>query len=175
MSKAPRLRTATREVARRLEGVRINVLRAIDDLLKTEINPVTKVTVGEALAETGENAVNHIQQRLKTRGLENEKIAAETLSLLSKIEDERILAQAQANEKQAQTVEIRVRTLHQLLDLLERMEPNAIATLYSSFHGPVGTGAVIQHADDLVLLENQSDDAEDAEFVENEDPALDPA
>lgn len=123
-----------------VSALRQKVLDALNGVLDTVIDPRRKLTVRDELGEVGSNALSSLKEHLRTTGLNNEKIQAETLLVLeqaSEIRDRRV---AQTMKSQAETERLRLENLEkqisivrQLLILTEETEPNPVTELFDGF------------------------------------------
>ena len=123
--------------------LRKKLVRALDELLDIVVNPKTNATVRDEIEETASAAFEHLKERLKTRGLENDKLTAETAHILERVRDLRDRREADLKHKRAVTEGILLDNLTKKLDLVERiqqmverLEPNALVSLYSELDRP---------------------------------------
>lgn len=123
--------------------IRSQLLKAIQDLLQTEISPRSKVTVGDELAEIAGGALSYVKAHLSAKGLENEKVAAETLLIVEKAREIRDRTRADLEKSAAETERIHLENFDKKLGIVERVwamaekfEPNKIVLLNRAFVKP---------------------------------------
>jgi hypothetical protein len=121
-----------------LVRLRKKLLAALDGLLDTVINRKTQTTVREEIEEATVSALAYLKERMKTRGLENDKLAAETLLVLEQVRDLRERRQEQLRRARAHTegvildnLDKKISLVERALEMLSRLEPNAIVSLYA--------------------------------------------
>lgn len=126
-----------------LTRLRKKLVHALDELLDTVINPKTKATVREEIEEATVTALEHLKARMKTRGLENDKLTAETVLILEQVRDLRERREEELVGTRARTESVVLDNLNKKIDLVERMlqvvgkiEPNALITLYNDLARP---------------------------------------
>lgn len=120
-----------------LAKLRKKLAGALDELLNTVVNARTNATVRDEIEETTVAALEHLKERLKTRGLENDKLAAETALILEQVRDLRDRRETDLKHKRAVTEGVLLENLSKKLDLVERiremverLEPSALVALY---------------------------------------------
>lgn len=125
-----------------LKSFRKKLLAALDGLLGVVIDPVRATTVRDELGELSGGALGHFKEQLRTKGLENEKIAAETLLIIEKAREIRDKTEAEARKSHAETERIALENLDKKISIVERlmkmskdMEPNAVVRLLGEFEG----------------------------------------
>jgi lambda repressor-like predicted transcriptional regulator len=121
-------------------ALRQRLLAALGGLLDTIVNPRTNATVRDELAELGGSARDTLKAQLSKPGLENEKIAAETLHILEKAREIRARTQADIDKSTAETERInldnldkKIALVEKLIGMAERMEANAVVDLLGRF------------------------------------------
>lgn len=136
----------------RIRKLRRTLLDALENLLSTSIDAERKVTVRDELSDTATSALADLKARLKTRGLENDKIAAETLLILQEVASLREKtasdvrrADAEIEAIQLDNLDKKIAIVERALATLDRLEPSAITQLYKSF---IGAGALPAPLDD---------------------------
>ncbi len=134
-----RLRPAEAEVAR-VNGLRRRLIEALHAVLDTVVDPERQTTVADELDELGRGTLDHVRARLASRGLENEKIAAETALVLEQVRAVRERTRAEVRRTDAEADSLRLDNLdrkiaivERLLDMTSRLEPNALVELYQRF------------------------------------------
>jgi len=120
-----------------LNRLKKRLIRALDKLLDTVVNSRTNTTVREEIEETSVTALEHLKERMRTRGLENDKLTAETLLILEQVRDLRERREEELKHSRAKTETVILGNLNKKIDLVERMlqmvgkiEPNALIALY---------------------------------------------
>lgn len=131
------------------DRLREKLLAALDGLLDTVINSKTQTTVRDELEEAAVSALDHLKERMKTRGLENDKLAAETLLILEQVRDLRERRQEQLRRARAHTEGVILDNLDKKISLVERalktlgkLEPSALISLYADLSPPSATKAL---------------------------------
>jgi hypothetical protein len=139
ISSAPKL-IPDATLSKQVQDFRSKLLVALDSVLNTVIDPKHQTTIRDELGEIGGNALSLLKDHLRTKGLENDKIAAETLLVLEKVRELREKTAADALRSKAETEGILLKNLdtkigivEKLLKMAESLEPNAIASLYAGF------------------------------------------
>lgn len=122
---------------RRRFGQRLR--KAMNALLDVVIDVKTGASVRQTAGSMTADALEHLRERLRTRGLENEKLAAETLLILKQAE----LVAAQARQANAEAdgidlknLETRIRLVKDLMAMHEAMQPPALITMLDRLSGP---------------------------------------
>jgi hypothetical protein len=135
VSNPSRLLPGTNRTA--LDRLRKKLIGALDELLDTVINSKTNATVREELEETTVTALEHLKERMRTRGLENDRLTAETLLILEQVRDLRERREEELKRTRAKTESVVLDNLNKKIGLVERMlqtvgklEPNALVALY---------------------------------------------
>ncbi len=123
---------------------RSKLIDALEGLLDTVINQKTNATVRDEIGEAPGLALDHLKERLKTRGLENDRLTAETLLILEQVQDLREKRKAAIKRSNAQTETIILDNLNRKIALVktfqsmvDELEPSAIVSLYGEF-APAG-------------------------------------
>lgn len=131
------------------DRLRKKLLGALDGLLDTVINSKTQTTVRDEIEEATVTALDHLKERMKTRGLENDKLAAETLLILEQVRDLRERRQEQLRRARAHTEGLILDNLDKKISLVERalkmlgkLEPSALVSLYADLATPSATKAL---------------------------------
>jgi hypothetical protein len=124
----------------RIGAFREKLFEALEGLLGTVINPRTKTTVRDELEEVGGSALDYLKAHLRKKGLENERIEAETIHILEKVREIRARTEADVHKSAAETERISLENLdkkitivEKLLQMADRMEPNAVVNLLGNF------------------------------------------
>lgn len=120
-----------------LNKLRKKLVNALDELLDTVINSKTKTTVRDEIEETAVSALEHLKERMKTRGLENDKLTAETMLILEQVRDLRERREEELKHSRAKTESLvldnldkKISIVERVSKMVERIEPSAIVTLY---------------------------------------------
>ncbi len=128
------------KAAQRIGDFRNKLFDALEGLLGTIIDPKNNTTVGDELEEVSSGALAYLKDHLKTRGLENEKISAETLQILEKAREIRERTRADVKRSHAETERItlenfdkKIAIVEKLLKMADQMAPNAIVSLFAGF------------------------------------------
>ena len=120
------------------------MLDAINQLFET---PITiggeERSLGEEIGEAGLQAYQHIKERMKTRELGNEKIAAEAMLILEQanaVRERRLSDRAKSaleiKQMQAELLRQNIENARDMLDLLRKVEPSAAVDLLTAFDRP---------------------------------------
>ena len=126
-----------------VQDIRKKLLTAIQDLLATQISPTSKATVADEIGDLAQGALGFVKAHLGAKGIENEKIAAETVHLLEKAREVRDRTRADVAKTQAETERVMLENFEKKLALVERLstmaeklEPNAFVVLSQTFVKP---------------------------------------
>lgn len=123
--------------------LRTRLLDSLDSLLTATIDTRRQRTVADELGDFGANVLSDLRARLRSRELANEKLSAETLLILEQSRDlaerrEVELRQSHAETERTtlQNVLTKIDIVEKLLELTQRLEPNAVLTLLPTFDTP---------------------------------------
>lgn len=123
------------DIAARIANIKSRMLDQIDTLLNTEVGE-TGNTVKDELSSVGAALYDDLRARLQRRGLENEKLEAETLKLLEEVkslQQERLEKSRRAEEElvalQLDNISKRMQLIRENLQLLDNFEPDALVDL----------------------------------------------
>jgi ORF6N domain-containing protein len=124
------------EGRRALQRFRTRLANALTALLDTVVDVQTKRTVRDVGQTLSAEALLHIQERLRTRGLENAKLEADTSLLLAQAEQ--ILAAARKTHAEADSIDIqnlerRIDVVRKLIDMSKDLEPAEFVELLDTF------------------------------------------
>lgn len=122
---------------------RKKLAKAMNTLLDTVIDVKTGASVGETAGTMTADALENLRQRLRSRGLENEKLEAETLLILKQAE----LVEAQVRKSDAETKGIDLANLQTQIDLVKQ-----IMALHHDMQPPALIGMLSQLAQPITLL-----------------------
>jgi hypothetical protein len=111
---------------------RRKLIRAMETLLDSVVDPDTGATVSQTARELGLDAVGNLRERMRSKGLENEKLEAETLLILKQVEQ--VTAEVRRTNAEAASIEItnvekRIGLVRQLVDMHRQVEPPAIVEM----------------------------------------------
>jgi hypothetical protein len=135
------------QAATRLGVFRGKILDALEGVLATVVNPRTNTTVRDELGDLGTSAFDYLKAHLRTKGLENERIEADTLQILERVREIRTRTQADVQRSAAETEKIHLENLDKKIAIVERllkmsdqMAPNAVVELMGGFSRQVVDG-----------------------------------
>lgn len=122
-----------RETVRKL---RKRLAAAVGRLLDTMIDPATDQTLGEASKALGTKALHNIQERLRSKGLENAKLEADSSLVLAQAE--KVLAEARKARAEADGLDIenfekRIGAVKRVAELIREIEPPEVLALIEQF------------------------------------------
>ncbi|WP_229735725.1 ORF6N domain-containing protein [Novosphingobium marinum] len=124
---------------------RKKLAKAMDQLLDTVIDVKTGASVRETAGSMSADALEHLRQRLRQKGLENEKLEAEVQLILAQAE----LVAAQVRETDQKTdaialgnLKTRIRLVRELADLNRQMSPPALVSMLDRLSHPQGALAL---------------------------------
>lgn len=126
-------------LAGQMAKVRAQLFKAVADLLNTEIDPKSKTTVADEIGDLASSARGYIKAHLDAKGLENEKISAETVLVLEKAREVRAQIAKSAAETEGINLanfEKKLAIAERCLAMAEKLEPNAIVLLNRAFAKP---------------------------------------
>jgi hypothetical protein len=120
---------------------RTRLANALTALLDTIVDAQSKRTVRDVVQKLGLEAVLNIQARLRTKGLENAKLEADTSLLLTQAEQ--ILAATRKTNAEAASIDIqnlerRIDVVKKLVDLSKDLEPAEFVELLDTFEAKPG-------------------------------------
>lgn len=124
------------ESKRAIRKLRTRLVDALTALLDVVVDARNNQTVGQAGRKLSSEAIQHIQERLRTRGLQNAKLEADTSLILAQAEQ--ILAatrktHAEADSIDIQNLERRIDVVKKLIDMSRDLEPTAFVELLDTF------------------------------------------
>jgi hypothetical protein len=105
----------------RIGAFREKLLDALEGLLGTVIDPRTKATVRDELEEVGGSALDYLKAHLRKKGLENERIEAETIHILEKVREIRARTEADVHKSAAETEKINLENLDKKIAIVEKL------------------------------------------------------
>jgi deoxyadenosine/deoxycytidine kinase len=125
---------------RKLRG---RIIKAVDDLLNTVVDPKQQTTVKDELTVMARGAVDHIREWLRSRKVGNEKIEAETCLLLEQVRDmyerrqsDLAIAAVVRENKHLANFEKKITIVEKLLVMYDKLEPNAVIDLVGQYIDP---------------------------------------
>ncbi len=123
-----------------IRKLRKRIIKAVDDLLNTIVDPEQKITVRDELTDTARGAVDHIKEWLRSRKVGNEKIEAETCLLLEQVRDmyerrqsDLATAAVDRENKYLANFEKKIAIVEKLLVMYDKLEPNAVIDLVGQY------------------------------------------
>jgi hypothetical protein len=121
---------------RALARFKRSLVKALASLLDTLADARRNKTVRAVTADVSSEAIQHIQERLKSKGLENAKLAADTTLVLAQAEQ--VLAAVRKTEAEAdsiaiQNLERRIGVVRELIRMSKELEPAEFVELLSTF------------------------------------------
>lgn len=116
--------------------LRQKLIAALDRLLDTVIDARTSQSVRETARELTAGALENIRERLRTRGLENVKLDAETQLVLA--EAEKIAAAVRRSDAEVEGLHLdnltkRIAIVRDMIKLQQELEPNQVVQLLERF------------------------------------------
>lgn len=136
---ASRLAPSEEEAAARA-NVRMQVVKAIESLLNTRIDPDAGTTIREEMGEVASAAMSHIKELMRARKVSNERIEAEALLIVEQTRD--VFERRQADfagatldreRKALENFEKKIALVLQLLGMMDKLAPNAVVGLLPRF------------------------------------------
>lgn len=129
--------------------------KALNALLDAVIDAETGATVRSEGHKLGVKALQNIQERLRTKGLENAKLEADTSLVLA--EAEKVLAEARRTHTEADTNDIenlerKINLVKKLIQISKELEPVEFIELMDTFDRPAAQKA-ISHQTSYPMLE----------------------
>ena len=123
-----------------IRKLRKRIIKAVDDLLNTVVDPEQKTTVKDELTDVARGAVEHIKEWLRSRKIGNEKIEAETCLLLEQVRDlyerrqsDLATAEVDRENKHLANFEKKITIVEKLMEMYDRLEPNAVIDLMGQY------------------------------------------
>lgn len=125
-------RATVRKLRKRLAG-------AVNKLLDTMVDPDKEQTLGEASKAISAKALANVQERLRTKGLENAKLEADSHLVLAQAE--KVLAEARKARAEADGLDIdnfekRINAVKRIAELIREIEPPEVIELIEQFEAP---------------------------------------
>lgn len=124
------------DIAAEAHALRKRLFKALNALLDTVIDIRTGHTVRETARDLTAEALGHIRERLRERGLENLKLEAETRKILA--EAEKVAAEIRRADAETEGLRLanltrRIGLVRELIALQRDMEPTQLVQLLDTF------------------------------------------
>lgn len=130
-----------KEALAQVRRLKKRLVKAVENLLETDIDARRKTTVGDALGGTAKGLVDHLNAWLAAPRMKNEQIAAETMKVIEQTRDIYERRQADLERSSAETERIVLENVKTKLDLVEKilamaekLEPGALAEVLPPFN-----------------------------------------
>jgi hypothetical protein len=124
---------ASRRAIRKLKTRLVDALTALLDIVVDVRNKQTAAQIGQKLSS---EALQNIQDRLRTRGLQNAKLEADTSLVLAQAEQTLATTRkthAEADSIDIQNLERRIDVVKKLFDMSKTLEPTEFVELLDTF------------------------------------------
>lgn len=124
------------ESRRAIQRFKSRLASALTALLDTIVDVQSKRTARELGQSLGADAVQNIQDRLRTRGLQNTKLEADTTLVLAQAEQTLAATRkthAEADSIDIQNLERRIDVVKKLIDMSKHLEPAEFVELMDNF------------------------------------------
>lgn len=124
------------ESRRAIQRFKSKLANALTALLDTIVDVQSKRTARELGQSLGADAVQNIQDRLRTRGLQNTKLEADTTLVLAQAEQTLAATRkthAEADSIDIQNLERRIDVVKKLIDMSKHLEPAEFVELMDNF------------------------------------------
>ena len=124
------------ESRRAIQRFKSRLANALTALLDTIVDVQSKRTARELGQSLGADAVQNIQDRLRTRGLQNTKLEADTTLVLAQAEQTLAATRkthAEADSIDIQNLERRIDVVKKLIDMSKHLEPAEFVELMDTF------------------------------------------
>lgn len=129
------------EARRAVRKFKTKLVKSLSSLLDTIVDVQNKRTAREVGKTLGAEAVQNIQERLRTRGLENTKLEADTTLVLAQAEQTLAAARkahAEADSIDIQNLERRIDVVKKLIDMSKDLDPAEFVELMDNFEAEPG-------------------------------------
>ena len=138
---SPENRRAIRQFKSRLIG-------ALTALLDTVVDVQNKSTVRDVARTIGSEAIQHIHERLHTKGLQNAKLEADTTLLLAQAEQ--VLAATRKTHSEADSIDIqnlerRIDVVKKLIEMSKDLEPAEFVELLETVESEADLKLITAH------------------------------
>lgn len=124
------------EARRAIQRFKTKLVKSLSALLDTIVDVQNKRSARELGKTLGADAVQNIQDRLRTRGLENTKLEADTSLVLAQAEQTLAAtrkAHAEADSIDIQNLERRIDVVKKLIDMSKDLDPADFVELMDNF------------------------------------------
>ena len=124
------------ESRKAIQKFKSRLVKALSALLDTVVDVQSKRTVREAGRNIGSEALEHIQERLRTRGLQNAKLEADISLVLAQAEQTLAAARkihAEADSIDIHNLERRIDVVKKLIEMSKELEPAEFVELLDAF------------------------------------------
>jgi ORF6N domain-containing protein len=124
------------ESRRAIQKFKTKLANALTALLDTIVDVQSKRTARELGQSLGADAVQNIQDRLRSRGLQNTKLEADTTLVLAQAEQTLAATRkthAEADSIDIQNLERRIDVVKKLIDMSKHLEPAEFVELMDTF------------------------------------------
>ena len=138
------------ESRRAIQRFKSRLANALTALLDTIVDVQSKRTARELGQSLGADAVQNIQDRLRTRGLQNTKLEADTSLVLAQAEQTLAATRkthAEADSIDIQNLERRIDVVKKLMDMSKHLEPTEFVELMDTFEPEPDRKAISPPAD----------------------------
>ena len=138
------------ESRRAIQKFKSRLANALTALLDTIVDVQSKRTARELGQSLGADAVQNIQDRLRTRGLQNTKLEADTTLVLAQAEQTLAATRkthAEADSIDIQNLERRIDVVKKLIDMSKHLEPAEFVELMDNFEAEPDRKAISPPAD----------------------------
>lgn len=124
------------EQSEQIGKLRSKLVKALDRLLDMIVDVKEQRSVRDVGRSLGSDALQNIQERLRSRGLENSKLEADTNLVLAQAE--KMLAEARKADAEAEGLDIanferRVIAVRRVAEMLKELEPTELIGLLGEF------------------------------------------
>jgi len=129
------------ESRKAIQKFRTRLVKALTALLDTVVDVQSKRTVRDVGQDLGSEALGHIQERLRSRGLQNAKLEADVSLLLAQAEQTLAATRkthAEADSIDIQNLERRIDVVKKLIEMSKDLEPAEFVELLDGFEAKPG-------------------------------------
>lgn len=132
-----------------VDAMRKRLAKAVDALLDTVIDVKKNMNVRDVAQDLGSGALEHLRDRLRTRGLENDKLESEVIRAMA--EAEKIYAEARKAHAEAEGIELdnipkRITAVREIMALYRETEPAQIVQLLTQLDQSTPAPLALPHA-----------------------------
>lgn len=129
---------ATDEHAQETAKLRAKLTAAVSRLLDTIADVESQHSVRQVSRSVGSKALQNVQERLREKGLQNEKLEADTALVIAQAE--KTLAEARKANLEADGLDIanferKITAVKKVADLIKELEPDELVGLIGKFDG----------------------------------------